>query len=374
MNIPLVDLAAQQAEIADEVSAGLAEVFATTAFIGGKPVQEFELGYAEATDVAHCIGVANGTDALELALRGVGVRPGGEVVLPANTFIATAEAVSRIGATPVLVDVDPEHLLIDPDLVAAAITDRTQAVVPVHLFGQVAPVERVLEVAGGVPVVEDAAQSQGATRFGRFAGGLAAAAGTSFYPGKNLGAAGDAGGVTTQDAEVAARIRVLANHGSARKYDHEVVGMNSRLDTVQAVVLNAKLRRLAAWNEARRHAAARYSELLADVDGVRVPRSAKGNVDAWHLYVVRVQERDAVLRSLNEAGVGAGIHYPVPVHLTKAYASLGLGAGSFPVAEQAAAEILSLPLHPHLTSDQQQVVVAALKAAVRATSVVGARA
>jgi dTDP-4-amino-4,6-dideoxygalactose transaminase len=360
--IPLVDLAAQQAEIADEVMAGLTEVFATTAFIGGKPVGEFELAYAEATGVAHCVGVANGTDALELALRAVGVAPGGEVIMPANTFIATAEAVSRIGAVPVLVDVDPEHLLIDPDRVAAAVTPRTQAIVPVHLFGQVAPVERVLEVAGEIPVVEDAAQSQGATRFGRYAGGLAAAAGTSFYPGKNLGAAGDAGAVTTQDADVAARVRLIANHGSARKYDHEVVGMNSRLDTVQAVVLNAKLKRLPAWNEARREAAARYSALLADLDGVRVPRSAEGNVDAWHLYVVRVRERDAVLRSLNEAGIGAGIHYPHPLHLTRAYASLGLGPGAFPVAEQAATEILSLPLYPHITAEQQGRVVEALTA------------
>ena len=365
--IPLVDLAAQQAEISDEVMAGLAEVFATTAFIGGKPVGEFELAYAEATNVAHCIGVANGTDALELALRGVGVSPGGEVIIPANTFIATAEAVSRIGAVPVLADVDDEHLLMDPDLVRAAITARTQAIVPVHLFGQVAPVERVLEVAGDIPVVEDAAQSQGATRFGRHAGSLGAAAGTSFYPGKNLGAAGDAGAVTTQDAEVAAHVRIVASHGSARKYDHEVVGMNSRLDTVQAVVLNAKLKRLPAWNEARRAAAARYADLLAGVDGVRVPRSAEGNVDAWHLYVVRVAERDAVLRQLNEAGIGAGIHYPVPVHLTRAYASLGLGPGSFPVAEKAATEILSLPLYPHITAAQQAQVVDALRGAVPVT-------
>ncbi len=363
--VPLVDLAAQQQEIHEEVMTGLAEVFATTAFIGGKPVGEFELAYAEATDVAHCVGVANGTDAVELALRGVGVRAGGEVVVPANTFIATAEAISRIGATPVLVDVDPEHLLMDPDLVGAAITAQTQAIVPVHLFGQVAPVERVLEVAGDIPVVEDAAQSQGATRFGRFAGSLGAAAGTSFYPGKNLGAAGDAGAVTTQDAAVAARVRLVANHGSARKYDHEVVGMNSRLDTVQAVVLNAKLRRLPAWNERRREAAARYTEMLADVAGVRTPRSAEGNVDVWHLYVVRVAERDAVLRRLNESGIGAGIHYPTPLHLTRAYAHLGSARGSFPVAEQAADEILSLPLYPHITKAQQAQVVDALRVALR---------
>ena len=363
--IPLVDLAAQQAEIADEVMTGLAEVFATTAFIGGKPVGEFELAYAEATNVAHCVGVANGTDALELALRAVGVTADGEVIVPANTFIATAEAVSRIGAVPVLVDVDPEHLLIDPERVADAITSKTQAIVPVHLFGQVAPVERVLEVAGRIPVVEDAAQSQGATRSGRFAGGLSAAAGTSFYPGKNLGAAGDAGAVTTQDTDVAARVRLIANHGSARKYDHEVVGMNSRLDTVQAVVLNAKLRRLAGWNERRRQAASRYSALLAEVDGVRTPRSAEGNVDAWHLYVVRVRERDAVLRRLNEVGIGAGIHYPHPLHLTRAYAFLGLVAGSFRVAEQAAGEILSLPLFPHITASQQAQVVEALAASLK---------
>ena len=365
MNIPLVDLSAQQREVDEEVRAGLDDVFASTAFIGGKAVAEFELAYAEATGVAHCIGVANGTDALELALRVAGVRPGGEVVMPANTFIATAEAASRIGATPVLVDVDPEHLLIDPERVAAAVTPRTQAIVPVHLFGQVAPVEQLTEIAAsvGAVLVEDAAQSQGATRHGRTAGGLGRIAGTSFYPGKNLGAAGDAGAVTTNDPELAERVRVVASHGSSRKYVHELIGMNSRLDTVQAVVLNAKLKRLAGWNDRRRAAAARYAELLADVEGVRVPRSAPGNVDVWHLYVVRVAERDRVLAELNAAGVGAGIHYPYPLHLTAAYAFLGQQAGSFPVAERAATEILSLPLFPHLTPDQQRHVVDVLGAA-----------
>ena len=365
MNIPLVDLSAQQREVDEEVRAGLDDVFASTAFIGGKAVAEFELAYAEATGVAHCIGVANGTDALELALRVAGVRPGGEVVMPANTFIATAEAASRIGATPVLVDVDPEHLLIDPERVAAAVTPRTQAIVPVHLFGQVAPVEQLTEIAAsvGAVLVEDAAQSQGATRHGRTAGGLGRIAGTSFYPGKNLGAAGDAGAVTTNDPELADRVRVVASHGSSRKYVHELIGMNSRLDTVQAVVLNAKLKRLAGWNDRRRAAAARYAELLADVEGVRVPRSAPGNVDVWHLYVVRVAERDRVLAELNAAGVGAGIHYPYPLHLTAAYAFLGQQAGSFPVAERAATEILSLPLFPHLTPDQQRHVVDVLGAA-----------
>lgn len=367
MKIPLVDLAAQQAEIADEVRAGLDEVFATTAFVGGPPVGRFEHAYAAATGVAHCIGVANGTDAVELALRAVGVRSGGEVILPANTFIATAEAVSRIGAVPVLVDVDPQHLLMDPGAARAAVTGRTQAIVPVHLFGQVAPMEEILKVGAdaGVPVVEDAAQSQGARRNGRYAGSFGLASGTSFYPGKNLGAAGDAGAVTTDDAEVAQAVRVVAAHGSARKYDHDVIGMNSRLDTVQAVVLAAKLLRLFGWNDRRRAAAGYYGELLAGVDGVRAPRSAEGNEDVWHLYVVQVEDRDRVLGELNEAGIGAGIHYPTPLHLTGAYAHLGQGHGAFPVSEAASQRILSLPIYPHITRPQQERVVEVLSRVLR---------
>ncbi|WP_372593645.1 DegT/DnrJ/EryC1/StrS family aminotransferase [Actinotalea sp.] len=366
MSIPLVDLRAQQAEIADEVRAGLDEVFAATAFVGGPAVGRFEQAYARMTGVEHCVGVANGTDALELALRAVGVEAGGEVIIPANTFIATAEAVSRIGAVPAIVDVDPEHLLMDPDAVRAAVTARTQAIVPVHLFGQVAPVEELLKIAAdaGVPLVEDAAQSQGALRNGRAAGSFGLASGTSFYPGKNLGAAGDAGAVTTDDAEVARRVRVIAAHGSAHKYDHEVIGFNSRLDTVQAVVLEAKLARLAGWNERRRAAAAYYAELLSGLDGVLAPTSADGNEDVWHLYVVQVEERDRVLSVLHEAGIGAGIHYPTPVHLTGAYASLGHRKGTFPVAERAADRILSLPMYPHLERGQQEQVVETLARAV----------
>lgn len=368
MRIPLVDLAAQQQEIADEVRAGLDEVFDQTAFIGGRHVAEFERAYADFLGVAHCVGVANGTDALELALRAVGVSPDGEVILPANTFIATAEAVSRIGARPVLVDVDDEHLLIDPVQVERAITGATQAIVPVHLFGQVAPVERLVTLAdaAGVPIVEDAAQSQGAARQGRPAGSWGRAAGTSFYPGKNLGAAGDAGAVTTDDEEVARMVRVLGAHGSPTKYVHDVVGMNSRLDTVQAVVLHAKLARLEKWNELRSQAAQRYTELLADVPQVRTPCSLEGNEDVWHLYVVRVGHRDAVLGELNAAGIGAGIHYPTPVHLTAAYQPLGYGPGSFPHAEEAADRILSLPMYPHITPEQQQRVVDVLERAVSA--------
>ena len=367
MKVPLVDLVSQQLEISDEVRSGLDEVFANTSFIGGAPVAEFEKAYAAASGVAHCIGVANGTDAVELALRTAGVGQADEVILPANTFIATAEAVSRIGAIPVLADVDSTYLLIDPESVAAAVTSRTKAIVPVHIFGQTAPVEKLVDIAAsaGAAIVEDAAQSQGATRFRRPAGGLGIAAGTSFYPGKNLGAAGDAGAVLTNDGEIAQRVRTIAAHGSDRKYVHDFVGMNSRLDTVQAVVLLAKLRRLAGWNDLRRAAAARYSEMLAAVPGVRTPLTMEGNVDVWHLYVIRVQERDRVLAALHEGGVGAGIHYPYPVHLTGAYADLGLGVGSFPVAEEAASQILSLPLFPHITEAQQQYVVDVLRAALK---------
>ncbi len=235
--------------------------------------------------------------------------------------------------------------------------------VPVHLFGQVAPVEQLLPITddAGIALVEDAAQSQGATRNGRGAGSLGTAAGTSFYPGKNLGAAGDAGAVTTQDADLADRVRVLGAHGSPSKYVHDVVGVNSRLDTVQAVVLRAKLARLEKWNQLRREAAARYTEMLADLPDVRTPSSLPGNQDVWHLYVVRVEERDRVLREMNEVGIGAGIHYPTPVHLTGAYAHLGLPAGSFPVAERAAQQILSLPLFPHITVEQQERVVDQLR-------------
>ncbi|RYB94895.1 DegT/DnrJ/EryC1/StrS family aminotransferase [Nocardioides oleivorans] len=368
-NVPFVDLASQHAEVAAEVEAGIAAVFATTSFVDGPPVADFEHAYSEFVGVEHTVGVGNGTDALELALRAAGVGPGGEVVLPANTFIATAEAVSRIGAVPVLVDCDDERLLIDPDLVEAAITDRTQAVVAVHLFGQLAPMARLKEVcdAAGVPLVEDAAQSQGARLGGRGSGGLATIGATSFYPGKNLGAAGDAGAVTTDDAAIASEVRRLRNHGSAVRYVHDVIGMNSRLDTIQAVYLRAKLDRLEKWNELRVRAAARYDQLLADVPGVRRPLLGADGQHVWHLYVVRVADRDRVLAELNGAGVGAGIHYPYPVHLTGAYAHLGLGLGTAPVAERAAGEILSLPMHPHLTEAMQDRVVEVLRNVVGTT-------
>lgn len=364
--IPLVDLKAQQREVQEQVNEGLAWIFENTAFIGGAAVSAFEEAYAGFVGAGHCIGVGNGTDALELALRAAGVGPGDEVIIPANTFVATAEAVSLVGATVVPVDVDPQHLLIDPLAAAEAVTERTKAIIPVHLYGQTAFVEELEPIAAacGAVIIEDAAQSQGATRFGRNAGTLGLVAGTSFYPGKNLGAAGDAGAVLTNDPKLAERVRLLSAHGSRVKYVHEAVGRNSRLDAVQAVVLSAKLERLAGWNQLRREAAARYCTLLADVPGVVLPQQAVGNEDVWHLYVIQVDERDRVLAELNDAGIGAGIHYPDPVHLTAAFEHLGYGEGSFPVAEQAARRILSLPLYPQITEEQQQRVVQALKAAI----------
>ncbi|SDY61057.1 dTDP-4-amino-4,6-dideoxygalactose transaminase [Amycolatopsis xylanica] len=360
-SVPLVDLAAQQEQVADEVAVGWAEVLKTTAFVGGPQVSAFESEFAAFSGVEHCVGVANGTDALELALRALGVGPGDECVVPANTFIATAEAVARTGATPVLVDCVEDTLLIDVDQVR--IGPKTKALIPVHLYGQTAPVEKLRDL--GVPVLEDAAQAQGARRHGVTAGGLGDIAATSFYPGKNLGAYGDAGAVLTGSAELAAQVRLLGAHGSPRKYEHPTLGFNSRLDTLQAVVLSAKLRRLEAWNTARREAASRYTALLSEVPEVRTPVVLDGNEPVWHLYVVRVADRDRVLGELHAAGIGAGIHYPTPVHLNGAFSSLGQGIGAFPVAERVAGELLSLPLFPEITQAQQEYVVETLKKAIR---------
>jgi dTDP-4-amino-4,6-dideoxygalactose transaminase len=363
--IPLMDLQTAHAEVAEEVAVGWKRVLADTAFIGGPEVAAFEREYAAFTGVRHCVGVANGTDALELALRAVGVGPGDDVVVPANTFIATAEAVVRVGARVVLADIDPVTYLVDPAAMLAAVTPATRAVIPVHLYGQHAPVEAIRAgLPEGVTLVEDAAQCQGATRDGvpAGAGGIAT---TSFYPGKNLGAYGDAGAVVTDDEALATTVRTLGSHGGLKKYVHDLIGVNSRLDALQAVVLRAKLARLEGWNAARREVAARYEELLAPLDVV-LPATAPGNVHVWHQYVVRVpaERRDAIVAELNGQGVGAAIHYPVPVHRTPAFAGLGLGEGSFPHAEKAAAEILSLPMFPQLTPAQQARVATALAAAL----------
>lgn len=368
MLVPFTDLAAQQHEVNDEVLPRLRAALTSGAFIGGPEVAAFEQQYAAYTGTRHCIGMGNGTDALEAALRAIGVGRGDEVVIPANTFIATAEAVARAGATPVLVDVDEHALLIDPSAVEAAVGRATRAIVAVHLYGQVAPMERLHAIAlrTGAVVVEDAAQSHGARRRGRPSGGLGRIAATSFYPGKNLGAAGDAGGVTTDDPELARAVRLLGSHGSERKYEHERLGFNSRLDAVQAIVLSAKLRRLEQWNARRRAVAAVYDALLHDIEAVRLPVVAEGNEHVWHLYVVRVGERDRVAAELAAAGIATGIHYPVPLHRSPALAGERVRDTGCPVADAAADEILSLPIFPHMTAAQVVRVVQELRAAVRA--------
>jgi dTDP-4-amino-4,6-dideoxygalactose transaminase len=365
--VPLVDLVAQQASVAGEVAEGWRRVLSGSSFIGGPEVGTFEREYAAFAGSKHCVGVANGTDAIEIALRAVGIGPGHECVLPVNSFVATAAAVCRAGATPVMVDcADDGTYLIDTRAVEAAVTPRTRAIIPVNLYGQAAPVERLLPLAGriGAAVVIDAAQSHGARRNGVAADALGHAAATSFYPGKNLGAYGDAGAVLTNSEEAAARMRMIRDHGSRRKYHHEMVGLNSRLDALQAVVLRAKLRRLDAWNAARREAAARYHRFLAGWQKIELPRTLPGNEHTWHLYVVRVPDRDRVLAELAAAGIEAGIHYPVPIHLTPAFAGLGYRHGAFPVAEKAAPELLTLPLFPEITEEQQRRVVSALAAAL----------
>jgi dTDP-4-amino-4,6-dideoxygalactose transaminase len=364
--IPLVDLARQHAEVRETVMAGFEQVLSRTSFVLGPQVADFEQRYATFCGARHCVGVANGTDAVELALRVLGIGDGDEVIVPTNSFIATALAAARAGATPVLVDCDPVYHLIDVAAVERALTSRTRAIVPVHLFGQIAPMEDLarLAAARGIHIVEDAAQSQGARRNGKASGAIGATAATSFFPGKNLGAYGDAGAVTTDDEALAKRLRALRNYGSDRKYYHPELGFNSRLDTLQAVVLLAKLEKLAGWNEARRQAAARYDGLLADLD-VERPATLAGNEHVFHLYVIRVRrDRDAVLSKLHEAGVEAGIHYPTPIHLSGAFSGLGHGVGSFPVAEKLAHQMISLPLFPGISAAQQERVADALRSAL----------
>ncbi len=363
--IPLVDVRAAHAQVAAEIQAGFDEVMGSAAFIKGEVAAAFEREYAAFTGVAHCVGVANGTDALELALRAAEVSAGAEVIMPANTFVATAEAVVRAAARPAFADVDPDYLLLDPGGLRAALSQQTGGVIPVHLFGQIAPMTAIAAVAAqrGTVIIEDAAQAHGATQ-GGLAGSFGLLAGVSFYPGKNLGAYGDAGAVLTESAEHARRIRLLGDHGSERRYEHLTIGFNSRLDALQAVVLRAKLRRLAADNQARRQAAGRYAELLADLPEVILPRTAPGNEHVWHLYPIRVPRRDEVLHFLQDEGIGAGIHYPVPVHLQPAFRHLGYGPGDFPVAEAAASQLLSLPLYPQITREQQVRVADAVRRAL----------
>ncbi len=367
-SIPLVDLRYQYDVVRDAVDAAIRATLDATAYIGGTAVQDFERSFAQYCGVTDCVGVANGTDAIELALRAVGIGHGDRVALPTNTFVATAEAVVRAGAEPVLVDCDPEHLLMSPAHLANVVRRHApRAVVPVHLYGQIAPMPEILDVANtyGCVVIEDAAQAQGALHRNVGMGGWGLIAATSFYPGKNLGAFGDAGAVTTCNPDLAARVRLLANHGSSVRYRHDIVGMNSRLDTIQANVLNEKLRYLDAWNHMRATAAAFYTRALRGAEQVRTPLVAPGNEHVWHLYVIQVDDRDRILASLQREGIGAAVHYPIPLHLQPAFASLGHRVGDFPNAEAATARILSLPIFPGITTDQQSRVVDAVLRTVR---------
>ena len=364
--IPFVDLRAQSRALHDEYEGALWPVVDRAAFSLGPELVEFEEAFAAFCETGYCVGVSSGTDAVKLALLCAGVGAGDEVIVPANTFIATAEAVSHLGATPVFVDVLADTALIDPRAVAGAVTDATRAVVPVHLFGQPADMEAVQVVAGrhGLLVVEDACQAHGARYRGKRAGSLGSAAAFSFYPGKNLGALGDGGAVTTNVLEIDERLRLFRNHGQADKHTHAVIGYCDRLHNLQAALLSVKLQHLEEWNAARRAAARRYDELLAEVEGV-TPIVCGADVEpVYHLYVVQVDDRDRVRDELGEAGIQTGIHYPVPLHLQPAYAHLGHGRGDFPVAEALADRLLSLPMFPEIAAAQQERVVATLAQAV----------
>jgi len=350
MAIPFLDLKAQYASIKPEIDAAIAGVVESCHFVGGETVRGFERNFARYSGAEHGVGCCSGTSALHLALLGVGVKPGDEVITACNTFIATTEAITHAGARPVLVDVDEATQLIDPAKIEAAVTKRTRAIVPVHLYGQPVDMDAVRGIAKqhGLRVVADAAQSHGSDIGGDRRKTLGDTTAFSFYPGKNLGAYGDGGMVLTDDADAAALMRALGDHGSREKYHHLYEGWNYRLDAIQAAVLDVKLKYLDGWTDARREHAARYDAAFAGTPVVPI-RAAAGRRHVYHLYVVRVPDRDRTLAHLKEKGIGAGIHYPIPLHMQPAYAHLGLKKGAFPVAEKVVAGIVSLPMYAEMT-------------------------
>jgi dTDP-4-amino-4,6-dideoxygalactose transaminase len=362
VRIPLVDLGAQYADIKPEIDAAIARILDTSAFILGREVADFEAAFAQFVQAGGAVGVASGTAALHLSLQAAGVRPGDEVITTAHTFIATAEAISHAGATPVFVDIDPETFNLAPDRIEAAITPRTRAIVPVHLYGLPADMPTLLEIARrhDLRVIEDAAQAHGAEVDGRRCGSLGDLACFSFYPGKNLGAYGDAGAVTGNDQALIASVRKLRDHGRTNKYEHDEIGYGERIDALQAAILAVKLGHLDDWTERRRRVAARYNEGLRDLP-IGLPTEVAGRRHVYHLYVIRSDRRGDLLAHLKAAGVDAGIHYPVPLHLQPAYGFLGLQRGDLPETEAAAAEVLSLPVYPELTADRQEVVIEAVR-------------
>jgi dTDP-4-amino-4,6-dideoxygalactose transaminase len=359
MNIPFLDLKAPYQELKDELDAGYRRVMESGLYILGPEVEAFEREFAEYCNVKHCVGVGNGLEALHLILRALGIGPGDEVIVPANTYIATWLAVSYAGATPVPVEPDERTYNIDPSKIEAVISKRTKAILPVHLYGQPADMDPILNIAKqyGLKVIEDAAQAHGPRYKGRQTGGLGDAAGFSFYPGKNLGAFGDAGAVTTNDPALAARVRSLRNYGSKIKYFNETKGFNSRLDELQAAFLRVKLKKLNEWNSRRRQVAAHYLKDLKFVSSLMLPIVPLWAEPVWHLFVVRHPCRDIFQKRLEEREIGTLIHYPVPPHRSDAYADMGFSEGAFPLTEAISHTILSLPMGPNMSDEQVQVVV-----------------
>jgi dTDP-4-amino-4,6-dideoxygalactose transaminase len=362
--IPFLDVAAANAEAAVEIGEAVARVIARGRFILGREVEAFESEWARYVGAAGCVGVGNGLDALTLALKAMNVGPGDEVIVPGHTFVATWLAVTAVGARPVPVDIDPATYTLDPALIEKAITARTRVVIPVHLYGQPAEMEQLAEVARryGLLILEDAAQAHGARYGDRRIGSMRNTVAWSFYPGKNLGALGDAGAVTSEDDGLLDRVRSLRNYGSSERYRHDVVGVNSRLDEIQAAALRAKLHHLDTWNARRSAVAAAYLAGL-DGSGLQLPRPTPGREHVWHIFAVRHPERDRLRRSLAAAGVETLIHYPTPPHLQSAYVQLGIGPGALPVTELVCREELSLPIGPHIGAEQVAAVIRAIRKA-----------
>ncbi len=359
-----MDLRRQYAAIGAEIDAVVKTAMQNGAFILGPAVESFERSFAAFCGTKHCVGVASGTDALSNAIEALGIGPGDEVILPANTFIATAFAVWQAGARPILVDVDDSTMLISADAIASAITPRTRAIIPVHLFGSPVDMNPIMELARAhdLMVVEDACQAHGARYDGARVGSFGIASAFSFYPGKNLGAYGDGGAVVTDDEGVAQRVHLLRDLGQRKKYDHVIKGHNSRLDAIQAGILNVKLKYLDAWNEARRERARLYDKLLCEHGVAPAPISVGESV--YHLYAIRLNARDKVIAALHRQGIETGIHYPVPIHLQPAFSEMGIATGSFPVSERWSDTTLSLPIFPELTSEEIHIIVNALVHAI----------
>ena len=368
MNIPFLDLKAQYKSIKNEVDPAIQNILDNTAYVMGKSVFEFEKQFAEKHNVKYCIGVSSGTDGNHLVLWALGLKPGDEVIIPANTFIATAWGATLCGATPVFVDCHPHSYNIDPDKVEAAITKNTKAIVAVHLYGQPADIDPLIEIADRykIKLVEDCAQAHLAEYNGKKVGGLAEAASWSFYPGKNLGAYGEAGAVTTNNDEIAKKIKMYRDHGAEQKYMHLTYGHNYRMEGIQGAVLGVKLKHLEDWTNERRRAAAKYKELLKDVEEIILPKEMQYAKHVYHLFVIQVkgkqsENRDALQNFLNENGIATGLHYPVPLHLQPCFANLGYNKGDFPVTESLAANGLSLPIYPELNNEQIEYICNMIK-------------